>query len=204
MRIISSNLPGRVELIWLLDQAGLNSRGDIAVEVGVHRGDFAEELLSRTPRAFLGDYHCVDPWVDTLEGCNHTYWGGATSRQEDFEYCQHRLRRYGDRVHYHKQYSHDAVKEFEDNSLSLVYLDGNHHLPYISFDLGAWWPKIKPGGFLAGHDIVNAAPIEDNCVDVLNACMAFSDTHRVWLWLIPQLNPLGNWSFYFRKPTNAT
>ena len=50
------------------------------------------------------------------------------------------------------KYSVDAAKDFEDESLDFVYIDGNHTLPYVVQDIFAWEPKIRPGGIISGHD----------------------------------------------------
>jgi hypothetical protein len=51
-----------------------------------------------------------------------------------------------------KKNSVDAAKEFEDNSLDCVYIDGEHLYDYIRSDIYAWKDKIKDGGVLCGHD----------------------------------------------------
>jgi hypothetical protein len=45
-----------------------------------------------------------------------------------------------------------AARRFADNSLDFVFLDANHSFTGVSADIVAWWPKIKPGGWLCGHD----------------------------------------------------
>ncbi len=45
-----------------------------------------------------------------------------------------------------------AAAIFGDGSVDFVFLDANHAYESVSNDLRAWWPKIRPGGTLAGHD----------------------------------------------------
>jgi predicted O-methyltransferase YrrM len=45
-----------------------------------------------------------------------------------------------------------ASKMFEDDSLDFVFLDAAHEYVPVKQDIAVWWPKIKPGGILAGHD----------------------------------------------------
>jgi cephalosporin hydroxylase len=49
---------------------------------------------------------------------------------------------------------------YEDNSLDFVYIDASHHYEFIKSDIQAWYPKIKIGGYIGGHDYVppNAKP----------------------------------------------
>ena len=39
-----------------------------------------------------------------------------------------------------------------DGSLDFVYIDGDHTLKGTNTDLAAWWPKLRPGGWLCGDD----------------------------------------------------
>jgi hypothetical protein len=45
-----------------------------------------------------------------------------------------------------------AAALFPDASVDFVFLDAAHDEANVTADLAAWWPKIKPGGTLAGHD----------------------------------------------------
>lgn len=51
-----------------------------------------------------------------------------------------------------KGMSVDMAKNFEDESLDLIYIDADHREAAIRADLAAWVPKVKNGGFVAGHD----------------------------------------------------
>ena len=46
----------------------------------------------------------------------------------------------------------EAVNEIEDNSLDFIYIDGNHNGDNPKNDISAWYKKMKPGGFMCGHD----------------------------------------------------
>jgi len=48
--------------------------------------------------------------------------------------------------------SPEASRLYADEQLDFVWLDGDHSYRAVLADLQAWWPKIKAGGFLAGHD----------------------------------------------------
>jgi len=46
-----------------------------------------------------------------------------------------------------------AAKTYADGSLDFVFLDNDHSTGHVLRELEEWYPKIKPGGILAGHDI---------------------------------------------------
>jgi hypothetical protein len=44
------------------------------------------------------------------------------------------------------------VTQFKDGEVDFVYIDGDHGFDAVKADISAWWPKVKNGGILAGHD----------------------------------------------------
>jgi hypothetical protein len=51
-----------------------------------------------------------------------------------------------------------ASRMFEDGSLDFVFIDASHNYFEVKKDLHCWWPKIKVGGLLMGHDYDNNFP----------------------------------------------
>ena len=45
-----------------------------------------------------------------------------------------------------------AADKIKDNSLDLVFIDGDHSYEGVKRDIEAWLPKIKKGGWISGHD----------------------------------------------------
>jgi predicted O-methyltransferase YrrM len=45
-----------------------------------------------------------------------------------------------------------ASRNYEDNSLDFVFIDANHGYEDVKKDIQAWYPKVKPGGYIGGHD----------------------------------------------------
>ncbi len=41
-----------------------------------------------------------------------------------------------------------------DGELDFVYLDADHTYEAVKADIAAWWPKVRPGGTLGGHDYI--------------------------------------------------
>ncbi|MFX0132421.1 MAG: class I SAM-dependent methyltransferase [Candidatus Hodarchaeota archaeon] len=49
--------------------------------------------------------------------------------------------------------SEDAFSNFDDNSIDLILIDGNHSFPQVEKDYKLWFPKIKKDGVILFHDV---------------------------------------------------
>jgi hypothetical protein len=45
-----------------------------------------------------------------------------------------------------------AARFFADRSIAWVHLDARHDYASLTADIAAWYPKVMPGGWLAGDD----------------------------------------------------
>jgi hypothetical protein len=129
--------------LWLTDN-GLTGTG---VEVGVYFGQYSEHLLKNWP----GKLHGIDPFTnypkeEYLDGCN------LVDLEEAFQEALKLHVAFPDRFFICRWPSVEASVVFEDASLDFTYLDGNHDYKHVSEDIRAWWPKVKSGGVLGGHD----------------------------------------------------
>lgn len=46
----------------------------------------------------------------------------------------------------------EAATRFPEQSVDFVYVDAGHTTEAVLTDMRTWWPKVKPGGVLAGDD----------------------------------------------------
>ena len=51
-----------------------------------------------------------------------------------------------------QNYSTEASKLYENNSLDFVFIDGDHSYGAVTDDIKHWLPKLKQNGLIAGHD----------------------------------------------------
>lgn len=59
--------------------------------------------------------------------------------------------RYGN-IYKLKSDSVSAAKGFKDGQFDFIYIDASHAYEDVKRDILAWKPKVKNGGFIAGHD----------------------------------------------------
>lgn len=75
---------------------------------------------------------------------------------------------------------------FKNHSLDWVFLDDGHHYNEVRTSAQAWFPKVRPGGWISGHDYGNPGwPQVQTAVDELfNApagSLASKHGHYVWV-----------------------
>jgi len=140
----------RTELPLILNRQKLIG---IGVEVGVWKGEFSDFLLKNWKGKKL---YSVDPWMSFSQ---EEYPDDMNITQAEFdriyENVLEQLKVYKERSAIIRKTSFNAAKEFENNFLDFVYLDGRHDYNGVKEDIALWFPKIKKGGMLCGHDYLN-------------------------------------------------
>lgn len=120
-------------------------------EVGVHKGKFFDKLISIDPEEYVG----VDIW-DDYDPSLYFYALHRGYNKAGLKKAYRNLVRvsakYNGRVRFIKRLSVEACHLFEDEYFDFIYLDADHSYEGVKKDLEAWWPKVKYGGILAGHD----------------------------------------------------
>jgi len=134
----------RVELI---DHVMVNHQLEKGVEVGSFKGDYAVDILKK----WDGHLFMVDVWTGLGEEYNDA---NNHNRFENPIYvdCVRNVERFGFRATMIRTKSEIGSELFADNSIDFVYIDANHAYDFVKQDISLWYPKVKPGGFLMGHD----------------------------------------------------
>lgn len=119
--------------------------GSRFVEVGVYEGkSFAYLLVETVNQEKHFEVYAVDSFTFTDE-----FNGNPENIQIVFE---RNLSGLTGKFVTIKGDSAESADLFEDESVDFVFLDADHIFPRVKSDIEAWWPKIKKGGILAGHD----------------------------------------------------
>lgn len=132
----------RVDLAKLFFELGFK-RG---VEVGVERAMYSKVLCENNPQLKL---YGVDPWEAYQGYREHVSQEKLDGFLED---VKDRMKNFNYEVV--RQYSVDASRRFQDESLDFVYIDGNHEFSHVVADICAWYPKVRSGGIVSGHDFI--------------------------------------------------
>ena len=54
--------------------------------------------------------------------------------------------------------SSDAAKDFEDESIDFLFIDGSHLFTQVVLDITSWYGKVREGGIIAGDDFSDGYP----------------------------------------------
>lgn len=157
-------------LVWLRDFLTTRMKCERMVEVGSFAGESAEVFA----KAF-GEVHCVDTWKEDATEFS------PKVVEESFD---ERMRASEGRMFKWKMTSREASALWPDESMDMVYIDADHSYESVKEDIGLWWPKVRKGGFLGGHDIVLPG-VNKALLDVFGnqlPSVVFPD----FSWLIPK------------------
>jgi hypothetical protein len=101
------------------------------VEVGSHKGESAL-LISSFP--FIKYMHCIEKMPYT----------------EIHDRLKHKVEQ--DQLKIVIDDSNNYAKQIPDKSIDMVYIDAFHNFKSVTNDLDVWSKKVKPEGFICGHD----------------------------------------------------
>jgi len=117
----------------------------VGVEIGVYKGQFTRYLLKDNTHIYA-----VDPWMEYPD-YGHPKVHFQERQDKIYESARNRLSGYPN-CELVRKTSMEAVKDFEDESIDFVYIDGHHGFKYVTEDIYEWSKKVKKGGIISGHD----------------------------------------------------
>jgi len=147
---IYHNIPGWFTFPGLYKQiVDIASNESYFVEVGAFMGRstsyMAVEIINSGKKI---KFDVVDTWEGSIEH--------ELKTKEEHEWLYNSFLRNTELVKHVinpiRMISVEASKLYTDNTLDFVFIDAGHEYEDVKNDLYAWYPKIKTGGIIAGHD----------------------------------------------------
>lgn len=155
-------MKSKYDLIKHFEELGYSE----GAEIGVAEGYLSVAMFKAIPNLHL---YCIDNWAPYKGNA----WSGSIERNEHhFNHASKILSHYNATII--RKMSMDAVKNFQDNSLDFVYIDGNHSFDYVMEDLIEWTKKVKVGGIVSGDDYYHFRK-----AGVIEAVDAYTHAHGI-------------------------
>jgi hypothetical protein len=127
--------------------------GGVIVEVGVFCGRSLSYLAVEALNAGKAvQLHAVDTWGGSPELMQFAAVRDGSFYEDGWRQTYDRLLEMGASVWEHRGDSVLMSEDFADGTVDRVWLDGDHSTEGALADMLAWWPKVKPGGEMGGHD----------------------------------------------------
>lgn len=116
-------------------------------ELGVFKGGNFMEMIAHHPKLAVA----VDTWNN--DGVHSDKDASYAKDQLENQYTEfkNKVSKFPF-VKIVRDYTVNASKRFPDNYFDFVYIDADHSTEACYADIIAWYPKVKPGKFLVGHD----------------------------------------------------
>lgn len=140
-------IESRTKLVELMKHFNLPL---IAAEVGVAEGRLSKELLAWG----IEKLYLIDIWekVPFIKGCGSFEQGW---HDNNYNLVLEKIKGQEDKVVILKGFSYKMADYVPDNTLGLVYIDGDHTYEGARADIDSYWPKLVSGGIMAFHDAAN-------------------------------------------------
>jgi hypothetical protein len=147
----------------------------VGVEVGVAQGYFSEILCKGGLKLYS-----VDPYI-AYPGYDHP--GVQDRLDKEYAEAKNRLAPYDCTIV--RKHSMEALKDFADESIDFVYIDGHHEFNHVVNDICGWAKKVRKGGVVSGHDFVRTSVKKGPYVcHVKPALRGYTDAYDIDNWYI--------------------
>lgn len=135
----------------------------LVAEIGVDYGSNAKNILNFLP---IKKLYLIDPYDDELDGM---------AGEQRYKKAKKLLVKYTNKIEFIKKKSIDALNDVPD-ALDFIYIDGNHEYESVKKDIELYFPRVKKGGILGGHDFWG------NEVGVCKAVVEFVNANNLRLY----------------------
>jgi predicted O-methyltransferase YrrM len=126
------------------------SKGGTFIDIGCFIGGFTKVMAAQAKKR-NGKCYAIDLFQNNVEP---TVLWGIHQNYPVKHYLTRNLRDRGliDFVDIIEGDSVETSKKFQDNTIDFIFIDASHEFTNIKNDLDSWYPKVKQGGIICGHD----------------------------------------------------
>lgn len=172
----------------LLNRQALIERmppNSVCVELGVDRGDFSRRILK---------------YADPKKLCLVDAWASTSSRERLARVVETRFQAEiaSGKVQVFRNNSIAVADFFDESSLDWIYIDTDHSYETTKKELYAYHKKIKPGGYICGHDYCQGNWVRGYKYGVVEAVHEFC-VEQFWELIFVTVDFTENQSFAIRK-----
>lgn len=128
-----------------------NEGFSIGVELGVQNGLYSKAILSAWPNC--SEYHLVDLWGHQ-ENYDDVANVGQSQQEKIYKTALQNTDPWKEKIRTCRNFTTSCALKYEDGYFDFIYVDARHDFKGVWEDLIAYWPKLKAGGIMAGHDYV--------------------------------------------------
>ena len=143
--------------LHLLEVLSSTIRPTVVCEVGVQKGLYAEAVLQTVPS--VQTFYLVDLWAHQS---NYQDFANLSKDEHELYYNETltRLSRWQHKLKVLRGHSTAMSKHIPDGSVDWIYIDARHDYKGCMEDLRAYYPKLKNGGLMSGHDYMSAEEVK--------------------------------------------
>jgi len=121
----------------------------IFVEIGVWKGHSVLYLAERVKELKKNIKIYA---IDTFEGSEEHQESELIKQGLLYETYLHNIEPLKEYITTIQGSSHDVHTQFENESIDFLFIDADHSYEAVKKDLKLWYPKVKKGGIISGHD----------------------------------------------------
>lgn len=131
----------------------------IGAEIGTHTGDHAVCLLKNNKIKFM---YLIDEYHVFNDAGKYFIDQNKSEKK-----ARKALSKFSGKFEIIKENSDSAHSKLGKESLDFVYIDGGHSYKQVKKDIKNYFPLVKKGGILGGHDF-HSSPVNDRGRQVKN------------------------------------
>ncbi len=139
----------------------------VGIEIGVFKGDNAKRLLKNLK---INKLYLIDPYgklyikkdevVSTMEADSEytefleedsSFDGIVYDFEKAYRFAKNNLNSFNNKIDFIKKRSDNAISDIPDG-FDFIYIDGDHSYDSVKKDIELYFPKLRDGGVISGHD----------------------------------------------------